>query len=44
MRIMEQAKHLEPKFSESIKELAKYLSEQRVSHNHSFISDSFHVF
>lgn len=31
MRIMEQAKHLEPKFSESIKELSKYISEQRVS-------------
>jgi len=27
MRIMEQAKHLEPKFSESIKELAKYIAE-----------------
>ena len=31
MRLMEQSKHLEPKFSESFKELAKYLNEFRVS-------------
>lgn len=31
MKIMEQSKHLEPKFSESFKELARYVNEFRVS-------------
>ena len=29
LRLMEQAKHLEPKFSEGFTELAKYMSENR---------------
>ena len=29
---MEQAKHLEPKFSEAFQELARFLSDLRVSH------------
>jgi len=31
MRLMEQSKHQDPKFSESFKELAKYLADMRKS-------------